>query len=324
MTVGKQNRILEIFFRGMRGEILSIAELACEYGVSKKSISRDVGDLKAFLADRRELVGNTSLKYDYQLKGYRLCFDDLLSNTELFALAKLIIGTKAFSKIKLLELVNKLVRFTTPTERPRLRQMLRREMYHYTEVSHESGEVENVLWQLVCAITDRREISIDYSLPDRTTETSRLYPASVLFSDMYFYLIAFGIDDKERKPMYFRADLIRKLTVHRKRVSETVWPSFDEGLLRKRSLLMWGGQLRTVRFEFSGPSVQTVLDRLPTAKIIEKRHGTYLLEAEAYGDGIKMWLLSQGRRTRVVGPPEFVEEMRGEVEAMRGLYEDKG
>ena len=46
----------------------------------------------------------------------------------------------------------------------------------------------------------------------------------------------------------------------------------------------------------------------------------WLPEAEACGGGIKMRLLSQGRWTRAVGPPEFVEEMRGELEAMRELY----
>ena len=61
MTGEKQSRVLEIFFRGLRGEDISIAKLAREYGVSDKSISRDIRDLKAFLADHRELVGNTEL-----------------------------------------------------------------------------------------------------------------------------------------------------------------------------------------------------------------------------------------------------------------------
>ena len=63
--------------------------------------------------------------------------------------------------------------------------------------------------------------------------------------------------------------------------------------------------------------MQAVLDRLPTARIIEKlRNNTYLIEAEVYGEGIRMWLLSQGSRVRVAGPPEFFEEMRGEIQAM--------
>ena len=65
MAGDKQDRTLEIFFRGIRGEDISIRKLADEYGVSTKSITRSVNDIKAFLADRRDLVGNTELEYSY-------------------------------------------------------------------------------------------------------------------------------------------------------------------------------------------------------------------------------------------------------------------
>ena len=96
---------------------------------------------------------------------------------------------------------------------------------------------------------------------------------------------------------------------------------FDEGILRKRSLFMWPGPLRTIRFEFTGPSVQAVLDKLPTAKIIERMgNGKYLVEAETYGDGIKMWLLSQGSWVKVVSPQDFVEEIKEEIDKMKNIY----
>ena len=64
----RQSRVLEIFFRGLRGEDLSVQHLADEYGVSTKSITRSINDLKAFLADHRELVGETELRYSHQDK----------------------------------------------------------------------------------------------------------------------------------------------------------------------------------------------------------------------------------------------------------------
>ncbi len=44
----RQERLLEIFFRCLRGEEISVQKLAQEYGVSTKSISRNLNDLKAF------------------------------------------------------------------------------------------------------------------------------------------------------------------------------------------------------------------------------------------------------------------------------------
>ena len=76
---------------------------------------------------------------------------------------------------------------------------------------------------------------------------------------------------------------------------------------------MWPGKLQTIRFEFTGPSVQAVLDKLPTARIIERDGRKYLIEAEVYGKGIKMWLLSQGAWVRVIAPIDLVNEMQNEL-----------
>lgn len=318
----KQGRLLEIFFRSLRGEDLSVKKLAAEYGVSTKSVSRDIGDLKAFLADHRELVGNTELEYSSQEKCYRLYMDEFLTNKELFALVEVMIGARAFSKEELLTLTGKLKKFTTTKDRPKLDELIRKELYHYAEVKHDCESVQETLWKLVGCIADKREITIEYYRMDRACKTHRIRPASVMFTDYYFYLIAFlaGEDEERDKPLYFRADRIKRIVEHRGTRNEEETPEFDEGLLRKRSLFMWPGKLRTIRFEFSGPSVQAVLDKLPTAKIIERSGGKYTLEAEVYGDGIKMWLLSQGSWVKVTAPDEFAEEMKKEIAAMSAIY----
>lgn len=208
----KQDRVLELFFRGLRGEDISVKNLAAEYGVSTKSISRDINDLKAFLADHRELVGNTELHYSHNEKCYRLYMDEFLTNKELFSLIEVLIGARAFSKMELLTLVEKIKRFTTPDDRPKLNELIRKELYHYPEVKHDCESVQAILWQLINCITDKREISIEYYRSDRKWVTHRLRPASVMFNDFYFYLIAFSTEDDFDKPLYFRVDRIKYIT----------------------------------------------------------------------------------------------------------------
>lgn len=317
----KQYRVLEIFFRGLRGEDLSVQELANEYNVATKSITRSINELKNFLSDHRELIGNTELVYSYSDKCYRLCMDEFLTNKELFSLVEVMIGARAFSKMELLELIDKLKKFTTPEDRPKMNELLRKELYQYPEVNHDCESVQKPLWKLVNCITERKEISIDYYRMDRKWVTHRLRPASEMFTDYYFYLIAFLTDGNTEKPYYFRIDRIKQITTHRKKFDAFDVPDFDEGLLRKRSLFMWPGKLRTIRFEFSGPSVQAVLDKLPTAQIIERMGGNkYLIEAAVYGDGVKMWLLSQGAWVKVVAPDDFVEEMKNSIAKLLALY----
>ena len=317
----KQERVLEIFFRALRGEDISVQRLANEYGVSTKSISRSINDLKAFLAEHRELVGAAELEYSHKDKCYRLETDGFLSSKELFATVEVLIGARAFSKKELLEITDKLRRFTTVSDREKLNELIHKELYHYPQVHHDCQSVQDTLWQVMNCILDRREIAIEYYRMDRTWVTHRLIPASVMFTDYYFYLIAFSTDADTDKALYFRIDRIKNIVKGAKNRPRSDIPEFDEGLLRRRSLFMWPGKLRTVRFEFSGPSVQAVLDKLPTAEIISRDGTKCLIEAETYGDGIKLWLLSQGSWARVVSPVELADEMRAEIEKMHKLYE---
>ena len=62
---------------------------------------------------------------------------------------------------------------------------------------------------------------------------------------------------------------------------------------------MYAGELKTVKFEYSGV-LEAILDRLPTAKILKEENGVYTISAETYGDGIYMWLRSQGDMVKIV------------------------
>lgn len=320
MENSKQDRLLEIFLRSLRGEELSVRKLADEYHVSTKSITRNINDLKAFLADHRELVGSTDLQYSHQDKCYHLYWDEFLSNKELYSLVEVVIGARAFSKEELLILTEKLKRFTSSENRLKLNELIRKELYHYSEVKHDCESVQETLWKIADCITLKKEITIEYYRIDRAWRVHRIRPISLMFTDYYFYLIAFIAEDEQNKPLYFRVDRIKHITEHRKNFALDQNHDFDEGLLRNRSLFMWPGKLRKICFEFTGPSVQAVLDKLPTAKIVERRDGTYLLEAEVYGDGIKMWLLSQGVWVKVISPDEFVEEIRKEIATLSEYY----
>ena len=75
---------------------------------------------------------------------------------------------------------------------------------------------------------------------------------------------------------------------------------FSDGEFRKRIQFMYAGELRRVTFDYCGASVEAVLDRLPTAKVVSEKNGVYRITAEVYGNGIDMWLRSQGSAVKVV------------------------
>lgn len=318
----KQERILELFFRGLRGEDLSIQRLAMEYEVSTKSISRDISDLKSFFSEHRDLVGNSELEYSYQDRVYRLCLDEFLSSKELFSLTEVFLGARAYNKIELLNIIDKLKRLTTPNDRKRLDELIKKEVFHYHEVHHDCDSVQDNLWQLINCINNRKEITLYYHKASREYVERRVRPLSVFFSEYYFYLIAFIADRDDNVPIYYRIDRISKIVEHRTHYELSNDQEFDEGLFREQNQFVFPGKLRTIQFEFTGPSIQAILDRLPTAKITGKSGSTYTVEATVYGQGIKMYLLSQGAWVKVVSPPEFVEEMRQEVQKLHDSYKE--
>lgn len=162
MTGNKSSRILELFFRALHGEELSIKKLSDEYSVSTKSISRSLSELKVFLADHRELVGNAEFKYSNSNRSYRLKTDDFLSNEEIFLVAEILIASRALPKNELRELINKMRLSTTKSDRPKLDRLIKNELGHYSEVGRDCDNIVDMLWQLVNCIDSKREIRLKW------------------------------------------------------------------------------------------------------------------------------------------------------------------
>ncbi len=317
----KTDRVLELFFRAMKGENLSVKELADEYHVSTRSLSRDITSLKMFLADHRDTLGNSELVYSNRTKTYHLEIDTFITNKELLAITKALIGCRPFNNNDLLTLIKKLKMHTSTEDRQKLDHLIRKEIYQYASIYFDCDSIIDNIWEITEYIEEQRYITITYHKMDRSLVKHKIKPISVMFSEYYYYLIAYECDgENPEPPRYFRIDRIVNIVAHREHFKLLKSQEIDEGLLRNRSQFMFPGKLRRIRFEFSGPSTQAVLDRIPTAKVVDLVNGKSIIEAEVYGDGIKMFLLSQGVWVKVLAPQEFVDEMKNEIKRMGERY----
>ncbi len=317
----KNERMLEIFFRTMKGEHISLKKLAAEYQVSTKSISRDISEIQKFLSEHRELMQNAELLYSHKDKTYYMTSDALMQNKELFAVVKVLIGSRCFSKDEILTLVAKLKKCTTVEDKGRFENIIRKELYHYHEVKSDCKSVIDHLWKLIQAIEEKRTLTITYYKMNRREVKHKIKPVSVLFSEYYFYLIAYKANDPTYKPVYFRVDRISAMTEHRETFQLERQYNFDEGDLREKNQFMFPGETKKIRFAFSGLSLQAILDRLPTAKVVEKDGNVSIIEAEVNnGRGIIMYLLSQGSWVKVLSPPSLISEIKIELEKMQSYY----
>ncbi len=96
---------------------------------------------------------------------------------------------------------------------------------------------------------------------------------------------------------------------------------FEEGEVRKRAQFMYGGDLLRVVLRYTGESVESVLDRLPTAEIVEEGKDGTVVRAEVIGCGIKNWILSQADKIEVLQPQALREEIKAQLCAMMKKYE---
>ena len=83
---------------------------------------------------------------------------------------------------------------------------------------------------------------------------------------------------------------------------------------------MFGGEPQKISFNYYGSSVEAVLDKFPMAKVVDEKEGVCSIEAEVFGTGVKMWLLSQGSKVKVTAPETLVQEMKQEIERMNNQY----
>lgn len=231
----KSNRMLEIFFRALHGEAISSKALAQEYQVSTKSIGRDISRIQNFLAENRSLMQNAELTYSHKEKAYCLTSDEFLKNKELFALVEVILGCRCFQKEDALNLITKLKRFTTVQDRKRLEKLIQKEVYHYHEVRSDCAAVIDTLWKLIRAIDRKRLVTITYYKMNREEVKRKIRPASVMFSEYYFYLIAYPAEDAVCEARYFRVDRITSMTEHREQFHLEREYDFDEGDLREKT-----------------------------------------------------------------------------------------
>ena len=116
-------------------------------------------------------------------------------------------------------------------------------------------------------------------------------------------MISFATPELEREKfkrvedsllVIYRLDKIKNLKVLEERFQVPYAERFEEGEFRKRVQFMQNGPLQKVRFKYNGKSVEEVLDRIPTSRVLQENEDGAIIEAEVFGDRIKIWIRSQG------------------------------
>ena len=303
----KSARLLEIYANLSRGDVLSKAELSAQYHISERSIQRDMESLRSFIANHN--LGQ-EVVYDYARKGYRLIQSNPrgLTNDEILAVCKILLESRSLRRDEMLPILDKLVECAVPAQNQKLvDELIANEAFHYIPPHHDKP-ILGSLWALGEAVRYQRVMEIEYArMKGPETVKRRVLPVGIMFSEYYFYLCAYiSVSEdtpdvvKHPFPTIYRIDRIAEFEVLDEHFHVPYADRFQEGEFRKRIQFMFGGELRTINFKYKGLSIESVLDRFPTAEIIDHDETGWSIKAEVYGDGVDIWLRGQGDIIEVI------------------------
>lgn len=203
----KTNRILDLFMRFTRGECIRKSDFAKEHHVSGRSVERDIEDLRNFLAEIHSqseiLLDKEENKYylsNWQKQGF--------TNIEAIALLKILLGSRVLRKDEMQSIVNAIRSMFDPKERKETWVALTNEIENYVSPIH-NKPLLGILDSLNKAIYEKVKIDIDYIKANKERVQRKLSPIAIIFSDFYFYLIAF-IERNPQKvlpPPFFQRSL---------------------------------------------------------------------------------------------------------------------
>lgn len=333
----KDERILGIYVKLCQGKIISKREEAGKYEVDERSIQRDIDDIRAFLDEQAALgiAATRKIEYDRLRKGFFMTGNEenFLNNSEILAVAMILLESRAFPRKEIALILDKIVaKCVSNKNRKVVESLIANEQFHYVELSNLSSVLDK-LWDIGAAIKNSNLMKISYrkqaeedGMVERTIE-----PLAIMFSEYYFYLIANivklmeqngAIQQSYQYPAVFRIDRIQSYQAMDVKFKIPYSDRFQEGEFRKRIQFMYPGELIKIQFKYRGRSPEAVLDRLPTAQIIKCVGGEYTIEAEVYGKGIVMWLLSQGESVELLKPAGMREQIKATLTGMLSQYEN--
>lgn len=106
-------RVLDLYRKFEDGQVINKYEEAERYGVSDRTIQRDIDDLRVYMQEKE---GSTeTIEYKRDKKGYMVVNSDegALTNSEIFAVCKILLESRSMVREEMEPIIDKLDRFPT-------------------------------------------------------------------------------------------------------------------------------------------------------------------------------------------------------------------
>jgi len=328
------NRILKLFLQMVQGDHIKLHDAKKENDVSERTIQRDMTTIHRNIKDIpyytfHHNTDNTTDEYYLEQK-------DLLPFDEITAIMKILIGTRAFSKVELKKISSSLTSAVSVEHKKLMADMLTTlKSGGYLPVN-KSNDLLKRIKDFNKFANKRQTITFTYhdSNPaGPSTKTKTGVPLSLYFAGNYFYVIMYRQDPDhpdEARTYVYRLDRFQMYRIKRKALKVPHDKSEDEESIRNKSFMLNSGAVISYEFNYRG-YFRTALDQLPnsslkrtkTGAIYKGPDGSVTIYGSMFFNGAKMWALGQGKLVTVKAPQSLITAVKEDLKATLDGYKKR-
>lgn len=310
------------------GDILDYLKEECDIVAERRAIYRDIAALRDVFG--MDIQGGQGGKY--RLLSRQFEFDDLRLLAECVHAAKFISASKAK------ELVETIGEFCSGYQA----EELQKEVFLCDRVKTTRKDTLFMIGLIQAAMSSKQEgkphtpqkISfkyLKYTLQDRTSQVERrkgatykVSPYKLLINEGNYYLLAF--DDKAQDMRTYRIDRMKEVkALDEPREGAEAFSKIDMETYTRRVFSMFGGDQKRVSIRCINPLLDTAIERFGTGKDVfyrpdDERHFVVTTDVEV-SNQFFAWVCGFGKRAKIIGPPDVVEDMKKFLSGVSGMYE---
>lgn len=204
IKIVKTGKVLILFYRLWQGERVSKQRFMNEFKIGERTFERYLQEIRSLLAD---CYSAKELCFDSRSKTYYISdiIKTRLKGTDILPLMLILLGSQAFLKSELKEILTLWLSLLSRSERSSIETVIRSMNRKYTEPEHQKLLLK-LISDLSYCIHNRQKICLHYNVEGDEETKIKVQPLQIIFSESYFYLTA--LEESHIEPQSYRLDKI--------------------------------------------------------------------------------------------------------------------
>ncbi|GEO47391.1 WYL domain-containing protein [Companilactobacillus kimchii] len=290
-----QERVLTIMGRMMLGEKININNDAERYGVSRRTILRDLSTIKHTLIDKE--VGNYQLqiKYNEKQNNYSIFDHGKLSCTEAIITLLPLLGSELKADSKLINRIQKnIISLVATDEKKAVGTLLASSYESNGSVKSNNKDVLKLIHQFIDAIINRKTVQFTYN---GQTQMLKGVPISIFSKENHYYILTY-VGSGLSKNVVYRIDQFQNIKVLNNEIKVPREKLEDRSQIGNKNYVSNSGEEIHYRFLYLG-NPQDALNRLPDFHISGHKENGVIIEGNIIYAKDLVWVLDHGKQVKM-------------------------